>query len=57
MALDYETVGAFYKTLDDNLRAFVTAHGTVVTLNVSAHFPELVCEPPLPVCCEPPLFC
>jgi CDGSH-type Zn-finger protein/uncharacterized Fe-S cluster protein YjdI len=27
MALDYETVGAFYKTLDDNLRAFVAAHG------------------------------
>jgi CDGSH-type Zn-finger protein/uncharacterized Fe-S cluster protein YjdI len=27
MSLDYETVGAFYKTLEDNLRAFVAAHG------------------------------
>ncbi|HET9620345.1 MAG TPA: ferritin-like domain-containing protein [Kofleriaceae bacterium] len=27
MAIDYETVGAFYATLGDGLRAFVAAHG------------------------------
>ncbi|CAN5913452.1 hypothetical protein BH11MYX3_BH11MYX3_40340 [soil metagenome] len=27
MAIDYETVGAFYATLDTSLRAFVEAHG------------------------------
>jgi CDGSH-type Zn-finger protein/uncharacterized Fe-S cluster protein YjdI len=30
MALDYETVGVFYATLEENLQAFVAAHGADV---------------------------